>query len=81
MAIDRTATARAGQPAVGMYSLVSRFNHSCRANAVYAFRADGVVVVRTTVDVAAGEEMCISYIDVLQPLARCAPHLEAGALL
>ena len=29
------------------------------------------MAVRSVVDIAAGEEVCIAYIDVLQPLPRC----------
>ncbi len=53
-----------------MYSLVCRVNHSCRANAAYHFRPGGAVSVRTIVDVEAEEEICISYLDAMQPLAR-----------
>jgi SET domain-containing protein len=56
-----------------VYRLVARFNHSCRANGAYHFRPGGAAVaVRSVVDIAAGEEVCIAYIDVLQPLPRCA---------
>ena len=52
-----------------MYRLVSRFNHSCRANGAYHFKPGGsAIVVRSAVDVSAGEEVCIAYIDVLQSL-------------
>lgn len=53
-----------------MYSLVCRMNHSCRANAAYHFKLGGAVTVRTTVNVEADEEVCISYLDAMQPLAR-----------
>ncbi|CAL8462486.1 g2019 [Coccomyxa elongata] len=59
-----------GQPAAAMYSLISRLNHSCRANTAYHFKAGGAIVVRAVVDIDPGEELCISYLDPIQPLSR-----------
>ncbi len=53
-----------------MYSLISRLNHSCRANTAYHFKAGGAVVVRAVVDIDPDEELCISYLDPVQPLSR-----------
>ena len=50
-----------------LYQLASRFNHSCRANAAYHFKPGGTIVVRTLVDIEADQEICISYLDPLQP--------------
>ena len=50
-----------------LYQLASRFNHSCRANAAYHFKPGGTIVVRTVVDIGADQEICISYLDPLQP--------------
>ena len=57
----------AGEPPAVLYQLASRFNHSCRANAAYHFKPGGTIVVRTLVDVGADQEICISYLDPLQP--------------
>ena len=59
-----------GQPPAAMYSLISRLNHSCRANTAYHFKAGGAVVVRAVVDIEPDEELCISYLDPIQPLSR-----------
>ncbi|BDA46351.1 probable histone-lysine N-methyltransferase SMYD3 at N-terminal half [Coccomyxa sp. Obi] len=59
-----------GQPAIAMYSLISRLNHSCRSNTAYHFKAGGAIVVRAVVDIDPGEELCISYLDPIQPLSR-----------
>lgn len=69
-----------GQPAAAMYSLISRLNHSCRANTAYHFKAGGAIVVRAVVDIEPGEELCISYLDPIQPLSRCCimyPHTRS----
>ncbi|GMH34288.1 hypothetical protein BSKO_02122 [Bryopsis sp. KO-2023] len=50
-----------------VYSLASRFNHSCRPKAVYYCCPPDEICIRTIVDVSAGEEICISYTDVLDP--------------
>lgn len=60
----------AGQPPAAMYSLICRLNHSCRANAAYYFTAGKVAIVRAIVDVESDEEVCISYLDPIQPLHR-----------
>ncbi len=57
----------AGEPPAVLYQLASRFNHSCRANAAYHFKPGGTIVVRTLVDIDADREICISYLDPLQP--------------
>ena len=57
-----------------LYQLASRFNHSCRANAAYHFKPGGTVVVRTLVDIGADQEICISYLDPLQPYPMYAIH-------
>ena len=51
------------------YPEVSRFNHDCRPNV--AFRVDGGLVHWTTAvrDVAAGEELGITYLDSFEPRA------------
>lgn len=61
-----------------MYSLISRLNHSCRANTAYHFKAGGAIVVRAVVDIDPGEELCISYLDPIQPLFRCCTCFITG---
>ncbi|EIE23992.1 hypothetical protein COCSUDRAFT_62519 [Coccomyxa subellipsoidea C-169] len=69
-------TIHRGQPPAAMYSLISRLNHSCRANTAYHFKAGGAVVVRAVVDIDPDEELCISYLDPLQPLSRRQEDLQ-----
>ena len=64
---NRGAAWLAGDPPAVIYQLGSRFNHSCRANAAYHFKPGGAFVVRTLVDVDEDQEICISYLDPLQP--------------
>lgn len=65
--------------AVGMFPVVAMvFNHSCRPNLVYHYcnvpksgssntrDKVGVLEVRACRDIAQGEELCVSYIDILQ---------------
>ncbi|CAL5227795.1 g10818 [Coccomyxa viridis] len=61
------SAAQQGEPPAVLYQLASRFNHSCRANAAYHFKPGGTIVVRTLVDIDADQEICISYLDPLQP--------------
>ena len=44
--------------------VISRFNHSCRPNAIYMWREDqNAEVVLATRDISIGEEICVSYFD------------------
>ncbi|KAG2183509.1 hypothetical protein INT43_006515 [Umbelopsis isabellina] len=51
---------------VGLYTNVCRLNHSCWPNCVLAFEGK-TATLRTIRDIAPSEEMCISYIDVMDP--------------
>lgn len=46
-------------PAVGLC-----INHSCAPNVSYTFSADGCMEYRTMKPIAAGEELCVEYIDI-----------------
>ena len=49
----------------GVFPLFARFNHSCTPNVTHAFR-DGVRRVHASRDIAEGEELLNSYVDVAQ---------------
>ena len=59
----------------GLFPLQATLNHSCEPNVTLLKEEgpeerDGRVVARLTRDVAAGEELCNSYVDTLLPLRR-----------
>ena len=54
---------------VGLYADVTNLNHSCRPNAVVVFERDSTATVAALRDIAAGEEVLISYIEEDRPLA------------
>ena len=51
-----------------MCSVTSRINHSCCPNAAYFFKPDGTVIVRSMRVIRPGEQLTISYTDLLQTL-------------
>lgn len=72
---------------VGLFPMVAMMNHSCRPNCVFvpAAHLPGTLEVRTTMKVAAGDALTVSYIDTYQVrcsraqrqrprLTRCARH-------
>mmetsp|Transcript_22212 Transcript_22212/g.28753 ORF Transcript_22212/g.28753 Transcript_22212/m.28753 type:complete len:691 (+) Transcript_22212:21-2093(+) len=52
----------------GIFPKVAYLNHSCKPNAIYTFR-EGVMAVRALAPIAAGEEITLHYIDLLQARA------------
>lgn len=49
---------------LGLYPVISRFNHSCANNAIYAWSSElNAQVVIAVRDIAFGEEICVSYFD------------------
>ena len=60
---------------IGLFPLQATMNHSCEPNVTLVKEEgdeerDGRVVARTTRDVAAGEELCNTYVDVTLPVRR-----------
>ena len=53
----------------------------CRPNAAYHFRSRGSLVVRSLAHIAAGDEVCIAYLDCSRPLQQCASSLRACVTL
>ena len=52
----------------GVYTTASRINHSCTPNLMFSHKSDNATMLAHTVrDIAAGEELTWSYIDVCQP--------------
>ncbi|CAK9068713.1 unnamed protein product [Durusdinium trenchii] len=49
---------------VGVYANVSRFNHSCNNNVNNSYQEEHGEVLHAIRDVEAGEELCITYIDL-----------------
>ncbi|KAI8617319.1 hypothetical protein BC830DRAFT_1114068 [Chytriomyces sp. MP71] len=49
---------------VGMFPLVAMLNHSCAPNCSFVSGTHGAMIVRTLRDVEAGEELCVSYVDL-----------------
>lgn len=64
----------------GMHAVfpeISRLNHDCRANGDYFFDYETLTHrVHATRNIAAGEEITVSYIDPLQSLKRRTSHLK-----
>lgn len=58
----------------GLFPLCSSFNHSCYPNAVWR-PLDGALVVISTRNIAAGEEVCVSYHDLTEPGFKRKRHL------
>lgn len=53
----------------GLYSIICTMNHSCDPNCVVSFEhGNSRATVRATREIATGEELCITYIDVAQSL-------------
>ncbi|KAJ3312000.1 hypothetical protein HDV04_003496 [Boothiomyces sp. JEL0838] len=52
---------------VGMFPLVAMLNHSCAPNAVFVSSHGGKMVVRVVKPVLAGDEICVSYVDLFAP--------------
>lgn len=50
---------------LGLYPLLSKFNHSCYPNCVFA-NMGNVVALRTIRPVKKGEELCVNYVDLYQ---------------
>eukprot|EP00904_Undaria_pinnatifida_P001821 jgi/Undpi1/1163/HiC_scaffold_10.g04625.m1 len=51
---------------VGMFPLLAMVNHACRPNCTFVYYG-GKLTVRTLEGVPAGSELCVCYIDLLQP--------------
>ncbi|KAI9018998.1 hypothetical protein DFJ74DRAFT_675567 [Hyaloraphidium curvatum] len=71
---------------VNLFPLGCIFNHSCAPNTVYVAgpqrEAGGEVLFRTVRDVQHGEELCVSYINLVQPReARQADLLASKSFL
>jgi hypothetical protein len=49
---------------IGMYPLVALMNHSCIPNALFLSSDYGKFTVRLLCDVAKGQEICVSYVDL-----------------
>ncbi|CAE8646324.1 unnamed protein product [Polarella glacialis] len=72
--IARTNTISVGPSEAGLFLDVSRFNHSCNPNVHHAFQeSEGLQVLRASCDIAAGDELCISYLSLLE---LCGPTEE-----
>lgn len=59
---------------------ISRFNHSCRPNCELGWDEGGGVEhvqVRASADIAAGDELCVYYVDVLAPRPERAQALRS----
>lgn len=52
---------------IGLYPLVSMISHDCRPNCCFSTRDDRTIVVSSIADIDAGEEICLSYVDLMQP--------------
>ncbi|KAL1838807.1 hypothetical protein VTJ49DRAFT_2200 [Mycothermus thermophilus] len=66
-----------GAPHIALYPLVSRINHACKANAYTRFMPETLQVsIRAARDIAAGEEITISYIPVGAPTSERAKKLS-----
>eukprot|EP00873_Tetraselmis_striata_P007155 jgi/Tetstr1/427419/TSEL_017583.t1 len=63
--------------ACGLFLRPSLLNHSCQPNCEYGGVGD-FLFVSTTRDVAAGEELCIAYLDILAPFAERRQQLSQG---
>ena len=51
---------------LGLFPLTSILNHSCSPNAAFSPASGGRMIVRALRDIAAGEEICVHYVDLLQ---------------
>ncbi|KAI8924021.1 hypothetical protein BC831DRAFT_513726 [Entophlyctis helioformis] len=56
-----------GEIGVGMFPLVAMLNHSCAPNCAFVTGDGGQMLVHTLRDVAAGDELCVSYVDLFAP--------------
>ena len=64
---------------VGLFEGVANLNHDCEPNAVVVFEQDSTATVAALRPIQKGEEVCISYIDVDQPVdERRADLLDYG---
>lgn len=69
---------------VGLYPLSSVFNHSCEPNVVFVTEGGGGarLAYRAIRDIAAGEELCVNYVDLCAPTeARRRALLDASHFL
>lgn len=64
---------------VGVYPTVSRFNHSCNNNVNNSYQEEYGEVLHAIRDVAKGEELCITYIELGN--ARHAAGLSTSSVL
>jgi len=63
--------------ALAIYSVVSRFNHSCKPNVSNSWQADrGIETLYAARDIRPGEELCITYIDIFQTSEQRQTELE-----
>lgn len=51
----------------GIFPTASLANHSCRPNSIVSFKKNGTLSLISIKDIKEGEEICISYCDVVQP--------------
>ena len=65
--------------AAGVYSLASLLNHSCRPNCVQHFSGNQITI-RAIESVGVGEELTVSYIDIVQRLGERREELMKGYL-
>ena len=65
--------------AAGVYSLASLLNHSCRPNCIQHFSGNQITI-RALESVGVGEELTISYIDIVQGLGGRREELMKGYL-
>ena len=66
---EKEEAAAAKQPiACGVYPRQAILNHSCEPNCVLRFAEAGRLLARVVRDVEVGEELCISYVDVTDPV-------------
>ncbi|KAJ3387790.1 hypothetical protein HDU80_000100 [Chytriomyces hyalinus] len=52
---------------VGMFPMVAMLNHACAPNCSFVSTTHGRMIVRTLRDVEAGEELCVTYVDLCTP--------------
>ncbi|KAI8823816.1 hypothetical protein BJ741DRAFT_634179 [Chytriomyces cf. hyalinus JEL632] len=52
---------------VGMFPMVAMLNHACAPNCSFVSTTHGRMIVRTLRDVQAGEELCVTYVDLCTP--------------
>eukprot|EP00049_Salpingoeca_infusionum_P005855 m.97893 g.97893 ORF g.97893 m.97893 type:complete len:582 (+) comp13113_c1_seq2:2686-4431(+) len=55
---------------IGIYPAIAMVNHSCSPNCAVVSTPGGTVTVRALRPIAAGDEVTVSYVDLLQPRAQ-----------